>query len=122
MIRGRESPPHLHLVRLSHLENGVLREDTAKVCAGIDDAASSDDGARADDRIAADLSMISDHGAEFAQAGCQSLVALSHDDLLAVEPHVAQDHACAQVRLVTEDGIAHVVEVGDLTPVEEDTV
>lgn len=102
--------------------DGVGREETGEVGERIDDAAAADERAGVDDGVAADLGVVADDGAKFFQAGGDAFVAGGDEDFAAIKAHVGKDDAGAEVGLVAEDGIAHVVEVRDFAVVEEDAV
>lgn len=88
----------------------------------IENAAAADDAARADHTVAADLGVIADDGTEFSQAGGQDVRVGPDGDFEAVQPHVGKDHASGQMRLVAEDGVAHIVVMRHLAAVEDDAV
>ena len=74
-------------------------------------------------QLEADIDMVADNGAEFAEPGLDCLTAVpgvADRDLLVVEPEIRKDYSCAQVRLVTQNGIANVIKMGRLHLVKED--
>ena len=104
------------------LGDHVCGQDAAPVHAGINHRAASDDAAGIEHRVAADVAAVAEQRAELAQAGVAWHAVHLHEDISLERFHVGQNRAGAHVRLVTENGIADVIEMRHLAAVEEQRV
>lgn len=103
--------------------DSVGGKDATPLSSGVEEGVGTDEGAGVDDTVAADFSMIANHCAELAESGrLKSAFGEGDEDFFAIEANVRQDDAGAEVGGVAENGIADVVEVGDLCAVENQTV
>src|SRR5882672_8086117 len=109
---------HRRLV-LGHAAGG---EDATPVDARVDDRVATNDAAGVEHGIAADLAVIADERAELSQAGVDAPAVHFDADIALDDLHVGQHHARAEVRFVTEDGVADVIEVRHLAVVEDECV
>ena len=119
---GRWLASRQHLKVLTHLDDARRRQDAAKIRSGINDAIAAQNGAGIDHRIAADLRPITDNRAEFLQAGGDAAISRAHVNLAVIEFHIRENHARAEMRAVTENRIADVIEMRHLRFIEEDAV
>ena len=106
----------------SSLTDGVSRQDSPPGSAGIDDRIAADDRTGAEDGVATDLGTVPDNRPKFFEPGVQLTLGSIDDDRLMIEPDIGEDRPRSQVSLVTEDGIADVIKVGDLRLVEDQAV
>src|SRR5437016_6604377 len=91
--------------------NHVRRQHAAPVYVWINHRVAPNDAAGVQDGIAADFSMVADEGAEFAQAGIDSFLADFHGHIAGKKFEIGNLDPSSQMRLVTEDGIAEVIEM-----------
>ena len=92
------------------------------MAARVDYAVSPDERPRAEHAVATDLGMVADEGAKFAKAGGYRPCLGVDGDRRLVEAHIRENDASAEVGLVAENRVAHIVEVRDLCFVEDEAV
>ena len=140
--RGFESPPIrvdlLALVLLYSLRESARRfttcsscrnlttlpcgQNTAKIYAGINHAIAADNRAGIDHCVAADLRSIANDRAEFSEARRNVAIGALHRDFAVIELYVGENHARAQMRVMTKNRITHVIEMRHLCFIEQDAV
>ena len=81
-----------------------------------------EDAARVEDGVAADLRPVAHQRAELAQPGIDPGPLDLYEDIAGREFHIRDFHARPEMRPMAQDRVAHIVEVGHLTPVEEEGV
>ena len=77
------------------------------------------DAAGTENRVAADFATVTQERAEFSQAGVKLLAIDFHGDVAGKDFEIGDFDACAQVRLVAENRVADIIEVGSLGVVEK---
>ena len=107
---------------LPQLDHAAVWENTAKIYARINHAIAADDRAGIDHCVAADLRSIADDRAEFSQAGRNVAIGCYDRDFGVIELHVRENHARAEMRVMTKDRIADVIEMRHLRFIEQDAV
>ena len=99
-----------------------MGEDAAKVYAWINHAIAADDRAGIDHCVAADLRSIANDCAEFSEAGRNVAIGCYDRDFGVIELYVGENHARAQMCVVTNDRITDVIEMRHLHFIEQDGV
>jgi hypothetical protein len=67
--------------------------------------------------------MIADNSSEFPEASVDSAsFAITHSHVCAIETDIGTDYACSEVGSEAEDGVAHIIKMGNLAIVEEQAV
>lgn len=72
--------------------------------------------------MAADFDAVADDGPELFQSGGCGALRRADDDFAFVQTHIGKNDTGSQVSTVAEDGVADVIEVGNLCPVEDDAI
>ena len=75
--------------------------------------------------MAAEVRIVADHRAELGQAGADFSALrppVQHRNAAMVVPPVGQDHPGAEVRFVADQGVPHIIPVGDFGAVGHDAV
>ena len=106
--------PAQHLGRLPHFDDAVARQHAAKIRPRINNAIAPNNGTGIEDRVASDFGTISDYRTKFSQASRNHSVGCEDGNLRVIEFDVGEDGARAEVRLVTEDRVAHVAKMRNL--------
>jgi len=88
----------------------------------VNHRAASEDAAGVQHGVAAGFRAVAQQRAELAQAGVEGRAVNLHENVSRHQFEVGNFHARAEVRLVTEDGVADVIEVRRLRAVEEQRV
>lgn len=107
---------------LSQLNHALVGEDTAKVYAGINHAIAADNRTGIDHCVAPDLRSIANDCAEFSEA-CRNVAIGCYDrDFGVIQLYIGENHARAQMRVMSNDRITHVIEVRHLHVIEQDGI
>src|SRR5699024_2101674 len=104
------------------LVDAVRRDLGADGGGRVDARPAAYDAAGVQHAVAAHLHAVAQDGAELLHARLYALRAVFHDNEGLVALDVGGDAACAHMRAVAQDGVAHVVIVRGLHLVEQDDV
>jgi len=115
---------NLHVVRppagLPQLDHAAVGENTAKVYAGVIMQSRPYDRAGIDHCVTTDFRAIANDRAEFSEACWNVSIGRYDRDFAVIELYVGKDHAGAQMRVMADDRITHVIEVRHLHFIEQD--
>src|SRR2546430_3014559 len=99
-----------------------MRQDAAEIYAWVNHAIGSQDRARINDRVATNLCSVTDYRAEFCQPGGDIAIGCHDSDFAMIELHVRENHASAEMGVVTKNGIAHIIKMRHLRFVEKNAI
>jgi hypothetical protein len=88
----------------------------------INDRPGPQEDAGIQDGIAADLHILSDHGAEFPQTRLNFLLPVADRDQFTVSPDIGGDGTGAHVGPVGQDTVPDIIEMWDLDVTEEEDI
>src|SRR2546426_4321241 len=104
------------------LHDPVRRQDTPPVGVRVNNGAATDDAARVENGVAADVGVVAQQGAEFAQTGVEFFAVHFHEDVPRGELEVGDFYACAKMGSVAENRVTDVIEVGSDGMIEQERV
>ena len=110
------------LMLLPHFEDAAVGQHAAEVRSRVNDAIAAQHASGIDDGVASHLRPVADDGAELGQPRRNISFLRGHRDLAVIELHVGENHPGAEVRLVSENRVPHVIEMRHLRLIEEDAV
>src|SRR6266513_1620201 len=107
---------------LPQLDHAAVRKNPAKVYAGINHAIATDDRAGIDHCVATDFRSIANDCAEFSETCWNVAVGCYDGDFAVIKFYVGENHARAQMRVMTNDRVTYVIEVGHLYFIEQNGI
>ena len=100
----------------------VFRNNTPHRRQRVNDTVSADDGAGEQNSIAAYLGVITHNSPKFSKAGFNNSAPVFHLDLFFIGFQVGNNYTCSKMGTIPQHLITHVIEMGNLSLVEDDGI